>query len=69
MSHDLVLDILERVRQAARLVLDERDEPGVLVDDLRGLIGALDLMLRRYREATAQTSASGAAEQRLDGHR
>lgn len=59
MSHDLVLDILERVLDAARLVLDERDEPGVLVEDLRGLIGALDLTLRRYRGAVAQASATG----------
>lgn len=59
MSHDLVLDILERALEASRLVLDERDEPGVLVEDLRGLIGALDLTLRRYRGAVAQASATG----------
>ncbi len=53
MNHDLVLDILERALVAARIVLDERDESEVLVDDLRGLIGALDLTLRRYRRGTA----------------
>ncbi len=58
MSHDLVLDILERVLVAARRVLDERDEPGVIVDDLRGLIGALHLTLRRYRGAIAEVTAS-----------
>ena len=59
MNHDLVLDTLERVLEAARLVLDERGDPGVLVDDLRGLIGALDLTLRRYRGISARVSAPG----------
>jgi len=54
MSHDPVLDILERVLEAARIVLDERDDSRVIVDDLRGLIGALDLTLRRYRGLIAQ---------------
>ncbi len=59
MNHDLVLDILEPALEAARLVLDEHGgESEILVDDLRGLIGALYLALRHYRGAIAHVNES-----------
>ncbi len=61
MTHDLVLDILERSLEAARLVLDELSDPRrpVIVEDLCGLLGALHFTLRRYRDGIIEVSESG----------
>lgn len=56
MNRDLVLDVLESVLALAQTTVDAApapDDDPDLVDDLRGLVGALHFLVRRYRDAIA----------------
>lgn len=54
MNPDLVLDNLDLALDLAAAIVAEAPAPEVdpeLADDLRGLLGALHFLLRRYRDA------------------
>lgn len=60
MSRDLVLDVLEPVLALAQATVDAApapDDDPDLVEDLRGLVGALHFLVRRYRDAIASVSS------------